>query len=200
MARRSDHSLEEKRALALAAVRELAEEGGLRAITARAVADRMGYAVGTIYNIYGNLDELVARANAETLDALYDDLSAGSLGRAAHDRLRELARRYVAFIARHPGRWSAVIEAPSVAELPIAEWYGEKVERLLRLAEDAIASFFPAGEEAARAEHARVLWSALHGITIIAMQGGKHRNDTIEAQIETLIRTYLAGLAAPRRA
>ncbi len=202
MARRSDHTLEQKRDLALDAATALAAQGGLRAVTARAVAERMGYTIGTLYNIYDNLDELIARANARTLDDLYAALTATPAGETAEEQLRELARRYVAFIAHNPGRWGAVIEAPSTRDLPLADWYGEKVERPLALAERAIAGYFrpdddPA-ERAALRRHARVLWSALHGICILAAQGGMHREDSVDSLIDALIEAYLPGLAARR--
>ena len=59
MARRSDHSRDELKALILDCAREIAEEEGLRGLTARRIATEIGYAPGTIYNLFSNLDDLI---------------------------------------------------------------------------------------------------------------------------------------------
>jgi len=56
-------------ALISAAARTIAEQG-LSGLKARALADEAGCAVGAIYNVVEDLDELVLLANARTLAAL----------------------------------------------------------------------------------------------------------------------------------
>ena len=58
-----------KEALVEAAVRAIAEQG-FRGLKARALADEAGCAVGAIYNVVADLDELTLLANARTLAAL----------------------------------------------------------------------------------------------------------------------------------
>ena len=41
----------------------LMEQGGLEAVKARAVADAVGVSVGTVYNLFGNVDQLILTAN-----------------------------------------------------------------------------------------------------------------------------------------
>ena len=71
MARRSDHSREELYVMALAAAREIAEKDGLRGLKARRISREIGYTVGTLYNVFSNLDDLIIHLNGTTLDALY---------------------------------------------------------------------------------------------------------------------------------
>ena len=59
MARRSDHSREELYVMALAAAREIAEKDGLRGLKARRISREIGYTVGTLYNVFSNLDDLI---------------------------------------------------------------------------------------------------------------------------------------------
>ena len=68
MARRKDHSHEQLHTMATDAARELAEEEGLRGITARRIADKIGYSAGTLYNVFENLDDLIVHLNGSTLD------------------------------------------------------------------------------------------------------------------------------------
>ncbi len=75
MGRRSDHSREELGALALDAARKIVEQEGLRGLTARRVARDIGYTIGTIYNHFENLDDLIMQLNGQTLDSLYAALT-----------------------------------------------------------------------------------------------------------------------------
>ena len=59
MARRSDHSREELREMALAATEEIIDQQGLAGLTARKVAAGIGYTVGTLYLVFRNLDDLI---------------------------------------------------------------------------------------------------------------------------------------------
>lgn len=78
MARRNDHSPDALRRLALDAARAIAADEGLRGLTVRRVAERIGYAPGTLYNLFANLDELIVTLNAETLDRLAEALEAAA--------------------------------------------------------------------------------------------------------------------------
>ena len=59
MGRRSDHGREELEALILDAGRQVLAEGGYARFSAREVAKRIGYSVGTIMHVFGNVDGLM---------------------------------------------------------------------------------------------------------------------------------------------
>ena len=67
MGRRSQHTPEELRELILTATRRIVEERGFRALSAREIAREIGYAPGTLYNMYENLDEILLRVEARVL-------------------------------------------------------------------------------------------------------------------------------------
>src|ERR1700704_6181233 len=73
-----------KAALAEAAERRI-ETAGLGSLRARALADEVGCAVGAIYNVVKDLDDLVLLVNSRTLAALERELGAaiGEGGEAA---------------------------------------------------------------------------------------------------------------------
>lgn len=75
MARRSDHSREEIRAMALAAAQQIVTEQGFAALNARKIASAIGYTVGTLYLVFKNLDDLFLQLNARTLDDLHAALA-----------------------------------------------------------------------------------------------------------------------------
>ncbi len=70
MARRSDHSRDELYDMALEAARQIAEKEGLRGLKARGIAREIGYTIGTLYNLFEDLDDLIVHLNGRTLDAL----------------------------------------------------------------------------------------------------------------------------------
>ncbi len=93
MARRSDHSREQLADMALAAAAALAERDGLRGVTARGIAREIGYTVGTLYNVFDNLDDLLRHMNAATMDALYEHVTAEPIDADPERALRGLAPR-----------------------------------------------------------------------------------------------------------
>src|SRR5688572_8822706 len=66
MARRSDHTRDELEALILAEAHKLLAVTGLQRFSAREVAKRIGYSVGTLYNVFGSLDRMLLAVNSRT--------------------------------------------------------------------------------------------------------------------------------------
>lgn len=198
MGRRSDHSRDELYAMALAAAREIAKKEGLRGLTARGVARRIGYTIGTIYNLFENRDDLIIHLNGTTLDTLYEAVAGQRLDDDPEAALRALARAYICFTSYHPNLWSMLFDpsAPHGEQLP--DWYHEKVQRLLGLPEQALASLFPAGQEKQRHHSARVLWSGLHGICSLARAGALPKSESETAMADSLITNFVAGLRSER--
>ena len=59
MARRSDHSRSELSEIIVEEGHSLMAQSGFAAFSAREVARRIGYSVGTIYNVFDSLDHLI---------------------------------------------------------------------------------------------------------------------------------------------
>ena len=57
--------------MALDAARELTAERGLKNLTTRKVAERVGYTVGTLYQVFQDADDMIEQMNGETLARLY---------------------------------------------------------------------------------------------------------------------------------
>ena len=157
MGRRSDHSREELRELALRAAEKVVERDGLRELSARQVARKIGYAVGTLYNLFEDFDDLVIQVNARTLDALHQDLTQELERARGQGAVLALALRYSIFVVNHSKRWNALFEhsLPAGRELP--PWYQEKIQRLLGILAAALAPYFPSGREAQRDQAAQLL-------------------------------------------
>ncbi len=198
MGRRSDHSREELREMALTKAMEIIEKEGLRGLAARKVAREIGYTIGTIYNLYDDLDDLILHMHGRTFDALHQALSELPMDGGPEDNLRALADGYIRFVTEHPKLWGAVFEhrLPEGREGP--EWNEEKILHLLGLVERALEPLFKPGEEAERHHAARVLWSSLHGITSLDISGKLVATESVTKMAETLITNFLVGLRNKR--
>lgn len=194
MARRSDHSREELYDLALESARVIAEKEGLRGLAARRIARDIGYTVGTIYNLFEDLDDLIVHLNGRTLNALYATLADLPQNGEPETAVRALAKGYIAFVGDHRKLWTVLFEhhLPETRQMP--DWHHDKILRLIGLLERALAPLFQAGRETERHHAARVLWSSLHGICSLESAGKLVASETVTAMTETLVTHFLAGL------
>lgn len=198
MGRRPKHSREEFQALALAAAQTIIAEHGLQSLNVRAVAARLGCSVGTIYNFFAGLEELVALVNGQTLDALHAALSqAPTTGRPARD-LHDLLDRYLHFIVENESRWTLLFEErlPEAKEPP--PWYLEKIDRLFALLARIMAPLFAPGQEAALDRAVRQLWISLHGLWSLHARGHLEivSDEPLETVAHAMLDAHLAGLGA----
>lgn len=172
-------------------------EGGLGALNARELAQGAGIAVGTLYNVYGNLDRLVQRLNARTLDRLCDRLEVEAAKASGPEgQMAAMARAYIDFANEQPLVWRAVFDHQSAGENERADWYSASIERIATLAITILQPMFPQDQRRAARRAATIIWSGVHGICALA-QGGNLRHVTHadpRRMAEDLVRSYLAGL------
>src|SRR5258707_7898404 len=90
------------------------ETHGLSGLKARALAFQVGCAVGAIYNVVTDLDDLIIAVNSRTLAALERDLAAAERASDAAqeaapvDRLVPLGTNYLPVPTAHRVRWGAL--------------------------------------------------------------------------------------------
>lgn len=188
MARRNDHSRDELRGLALEAAGDLLEQGGMAAVTARAVASRIGYAPGTLYNLFQGLDELILALNGVTLDLLGEYLKQAA-PRKGESAVTALALAYLEFAAKHPRRWAALYDF-RFAETVLPHWYRKRIDALLTHITDALATLAPGRSAGEIQLAAQTLWTAIHGIAALSGSdklslGGNAAPETLASQLVT---------------
>ena len=169
MARRSDHTHDEIRDMAVAAARKKLEADGLEKVTLRGIARDIGYSPGTLYNVFDSTDELMMRVNAATIDDLVAALAAAEADGHEPD-LAELLSIYSGFVQANANRWQAVFDYSLADPSAAPGWYVEKLNAGLAVVERAVARL-PGRPPYPPAVTARVLWAGLHGIFSLGAEG-----------------------------
>ena len=199
MARRNDHSREELREMALTAAENIVEERGYEGLSARKVAAKIGYTVGTLYLVFENIDDLILHINARTLDRLHErmtEVQAGALNPLEY--LERLGEVYIAFADADPHRWAMVFEHRLADGRTVPPWYHDKVLRMFAMVEDGLEPLAGPRPREEITQAARALWGGVHGICILALSDtlGITGVDSVQQLTRSLIGNYLKGFVS----
>jgi AcrR family transcriptional regulator len=198
MARRSDHTRPQLKEMAIKYAIQIISAEGIHQFSARSVAKKMGYTVGTLYNIFTDCHDLVMHVNATTLDALYDFMSEVKQKNInAKQKLAQLCTRYWEYAQQNQPRWSALFESEirgRPEQLP--EWYTEKIDKLFELIDEQIRELRPGADSKAVAQLKKIIWGSVHGICQLHFRSqlnhpAKGEAHSISELIENVINTYI---------
>lgn len=196
MGRRSDHTRDELRALALSEAQVIVMSQGLSGLSARKVAAGIGYTVGSLYLVFKNLDDLVLQLNERTVDELFhraqQAVASASGPRAAVFALGEV---YIEFALNQRNRWLAVFEYRAGQVRPQLQ---EKVHRLFVLVEEQLRRLAPRRSDAEVRMAAQALWSGVHGVCILALSDKLNtvRSFPVKEVTRNLLTMYLQSFSA----
>jgi AcrR family transcriptional regulator len=195
MARRADHTREALKELAIQAGLDILKNEGSSGFSARKVATKIGYTVGTLYNVFTNYDDLVLHINARTLDEWFGIMQEGVGDEAGIESIRHLAELYSAFSTSHYHQWLMLFQHSTISEHVVPDWYISKLSRFFLLVETLLRPLIPHDPQKVK-RAARVLWAGIHGICMLSLSG---KLDIVEAEsAATLARSfvdnYIAGL------
>ena len=187
----------------LAIAEALLNEGGAENLKARTIAEQAGISVGSVYNLFTDLDEVHRAVNMRLLDRL------GATGLAAmaelerqgvtdvRRRILAMAAAYVRFVEAHPGSWPALLafnrRRPTLVE---PDAYEARLDQLFEIIAGVLAGGDFDLDDHTRRIAARTLWSSVHGIVTSGYAGRSVRRqaDEIDQQIELLVAVFIRGL------
>lgn len=198
MARRSDHTPEELKTLVIETTIQLIEEAGLSKVTARQIAQAIGYTPGTLYTHFANLDDIFLHVNARSLaelrEYLLDHLEATK--GSGKGPLVEMGLAYLKFAEANPHKFQLLF-TPRLeqGEAPPA-FLQVEIDQLFALLTDRLSSIAPA-DDATLELGARALWSGVHGAASLAMADQLFTNmPNVEPEIlELLINQFATAWA-----
>jgi AcrR family transcriptional regulator len=198
MARRNDHSREEIQAMAIEAAIRILNEESPGSLSTRKVAKSIGYTVGTLYLVFKNLDELILKVNAATLDELESAIEAVSQDQPDPiSTLKAMALAYLHYAQDHFARWSLLFTHQLPTDQPVPNWFDAKVAAVFEKVQAPLHEIHPDCDEQTCLQAAREIWSGVHGACDLGLKGklslgGEFKADLL---VESLIENYLVGFA-----
>lgn len=172
MARRSDHSPSELRALFLRSGHALVAEKGLVAFSAREAARRSGYTVGMLYHVFGSLDAYVVAINTVTMQTwtgwLEEVLGACPPG---EDRIEALVRAYFGFASANTNAWLAIYDHRRPADVAPQEADVAERVKLTGIVDREVAKALDREIDAEVKRLARSLIATVHGHCVLHLSG-----------------------------
>ncbi|MGI4794997.1 MAG: TetR/AcrR family transcriptional regulator [Janthinobacterium lividum] len=170
MGRRSDHSREElSRLIITEGHRHMAEVGFAR-FSAREVAKRIGYSIGTLYNVFGTYDRLIVAINTRTF-GLWADHLRGALAQAGADRIGALVEGYFSFAAGNRNIWMAIYDHRLPPDVRIPEEEAAARGALTEIVLHEVSAALPEHAATRAPRLARSLIATVHGHCLFALNG-----------------------------
>ncbi|QYJ97810.1 WHG domain-containing protein [Shewanella alkalitolerans] len=188
MARRKEHTHDEIRAMATAAVLRHLEVEPLDSLSLRKVAAAIGYVPSTLVNLFGSYQGLLLAVAEQTLDELYRRLAAkaqafqdhASQDHASQDlavqsqasessQLEAMATAYQQFAFDQPRAFQLVFELKATEEQGLSDHHAQLIAQLFGLIESCLARLLPELSAEQLLLASRALWGGVHGLVSLAL-------------------------------
>lgn len=170
MPRQSREDLREK--LIEIAERTIAQDG-LGALRARALAQAAGCALGAIYNVFSDLDQLVLAVNGRTFLRLGQQVRSSVASEPLAHPARQLvlmAQGYRQFATANRSLWLALFDVRLRSDDDVPDWYWREMAALFEIISAPLATLFPQHSPEQRDLWVRTLFSAVHGIVLLGIE------------------------------
>jgi len=143
---------------------------GFPGFSAREVARRIGYSVGTIYNLFDSLDHLLVAINTRTF-ALWTEYVRNRLRDAGKDRIAVLVEAYFDFARQNTNLWMAIYDhrLPPGMQLPPED--ADIRRQLMLTVIGELAVLLPGRDDLELERLARSLIATVHGHCTFSLNG-----------------------------
>jgi len=183
---RRERDRAQRHQLIITAARELAETEGWEAVTTRRLAERVEYSQPVLYSHFNGKEAIVSAVALDGFGELATHLRrAREAATEPGQALRAVCRAYLEFTTERPALYQAMFVLPTDLKFASAETPPQ-----LRAGFDEFVNCIPP-EDDRRELLAEVVWSALHGMAVLA-DSGRIPPDAQEERLDLLI-TRIAG-------
>jgi len=193
MARRNDHTREELINLTLEQVKLFLSYNSYHELSLRKLASMIGYVPSTLVNVFGSYNLLLLHAVAQTLDELAEEAQKQvETCKEPREALLKLAHCYHDFALAAPYRWQLIFEHNMNGE-DLPEWQAQRIDNMTGMLEGLLATLAPQRTEDEVLRASRVLWSGVHGITLLSVDDKFFADKPMDGNelIDNLISQYL---------
>ena len=178
------------------------ETQGLVALRARDVTKDAGCALGSLYNAFEDLDLLILAVNSRTIARLHASLKAASATQEdPKDKLLALALAYLDFGTENPNLWAALFDHRMQPGVSVPQWHLEEHVALIAEIIGPLSELSPDLDDDTLASRARTVFSAVHGIVKLSLEGRFVALDPDEVRVELseFVSQYLWGYQSERK-
>ena len=144
---------------------------GLKNLRTRDLAKDAGCALGAIYNVFGDLNDLVLAVNARTFHRLGAAV-AETLAQAPQNATQQLivmSHAYHRFAAENFNAWRALFDIERPAGEAAPDWYLAEIGQLFAYIDAPLSVLFPDYDAQKRALLTKALFSSVHGIVLLGL-------------------------------
>lgn len=149
------------------------EQDGIGAIKARSLAQEAGCSVGAIYNVFGDLEDIIIAVNGRTFEKLGLHVAAALAGKDAlppTERLIAMSLAYLDYAAAHPLLWRALFDLRMSTDMDVPEWYLSELAQLFGYIDGPVRECFPDLRDEDVGLMTRALFSSVHGIVLLGLE------------------------------
>ncbi len=188
----------QKEALILAAEKRIEKEG-LAGLRARELAQDVGIALGAIYNLVPDLEELrfhVTLRGLRRLDAVLEAAIAACDDPGPVATLNAIASGYLAFARENENLWRCIFTYLGPDSKAVPEWLIAEQQRLFSRLLAPLAALMPDSTHEERQLFAFTLFTAAHGVIDMALQNRIFAvpQERLQGQLRFLLNAISAGL------
>ena len=170
---------------------------GLSALRARDLAANAGCAVGAIYNVFSDLNQLVLAVNGRTFLRLGDQVRtdvAALADPSAQDQLVAMAQSYRRFALENRNAWLALFDLRVGNDADVPEWYWQEMSALFDIIATPLRQLHPALGDDDLDLLVRTLFSAVHGIVLLGVE--KRISGVPDDRVEQMLALLIAKTTA----
>ena len=149
------------------------EENGIAAIKARPLAQAAGRSVGAIYNVFGDLEDIIIAVIGRTVRMLGQFVAQALDGKGdlpPTERLVVMSYAYLDYAAAHPRLWRALFDLQMSTDMDVPGWYLEELGRLFSYIDGPVQECFPEMSAEEVSLMTRALFSSIHGIVLLGLE------------------------------
>ncbi|QYC11072.1 TetR/AcrR family transcriptional regulator [Brevundimonas nasdae] len=177
-------------------------EVGFARFSAREVAKRIGYSVGTLYNVFGTLDRLLITINTRTFQ-LWAEYVRQRLETSGADRIQTLVEAYFGFARDNANSWTAIYDHHLPPDVVIPDEQNLQRGALTQIIVDEVAAVLPTQAQSEAPRLARSLIAVVHGHCVFDLNGSfalMNISQPMELALDRVWEALIhAGAAAPSR-
>jgi AcrR family transcriptional regulator len=171
MGRKVDYDPEELKEKIIEAAKDVATKKGPHELNIRDIATIVGCSIGTIYNSFKNIYDIILHINGETLDLLKATLEREVKKKNYKVNCgKTVGKIYIAFTKKHLPLWNLLFEHQHPLDEPLPRWYQNKIDETFSILEKSVAPEF-SGDKKKLRRMTRALWAGLHGICVLEVSG-----------------------------